>query len=172
MQRKLRAEATSLLPLQPLHWPAFSSFIRLPILPFLLSLSLCVRIRTPFFYLSLETTSIFIGGSSLSLRPPLSPFSIWCSFLRIVPASVSAWRPAARNQATNTAGNADPDNSTADRFWHRFQRGREHRYQLDMLYRWQKFRTNVTPEESFPLAFVRSRSGLGFLVVWVELVGH
>lgn len=43
-------------------------------------------------------------------------------------------RMPARNQTANTAGNADPDNSTDDRFWHRSQRGRGNTDTVDMLY--------------------------------------
>ena len=65
---------------------------------------------------------IFIGGSRIFEAPSPDP-----RILHLGSISVSTRMPA-RNQTTNTAGNADPDNSTDDRFWHRFQRGREHRY--------------------------------------------
>lgn len=79
----------------------------------------------PSFFLDFlfESGAIFIGGNRIFFQTP-----------RESNYRYRFQRMPARNQTANTAGNADPDNSTDDRFWHRSQRGRGNTDTVDMLY--------------------------------------
>lgn len=95
------------------------------------STSLSLSLESPLF----SSPSSFFSRPSLRIgrhiyrqEPNLLPNS---TTTRII---VRFQRMPAHNQIANTAGNADPDNSTDDRFWHRSQRGRGNTDTVDMLY--------------------------------------
>lgn len=85
-------------------------------------------------------------------------------------------RMPAHNQTANTAGNADPDNSTDDRFWHRSQRGRGNTDTVDILHQPAKL-SNENGRRDYPsgggcsLAFVQHRGSPFFnrMLFWIHL---
>ena len=124
-QRKLRTEAWS----PPLS--TLSTLLLVLFLWFRRSFRSFSPSRSLFLvpFLLFQSSAIFTGGNLRILVALSLSLSLSLSFLLVNRrSSTVSTRLPVRNQTTNTVGNADPDNSTNDRFWHRFERGREHRY--------------------------------------------